>query len=124
MPDGNGSSPRGEGVTLAISAAMVSLYAEVYGHDRTTASTYINDDVVVCILQDILSSGEQELVAAGAASEVIDGRVAFQADREDEFSAAVERLTLRRVVAFLSANQASPGIACEMFFLAPIEAVP
>ena len=56
MPDGNGSSPRGEGVTLAISAAMVSLYAEVYGHDRTTASTYINDDVVVCILQDILSS--------------------------------------------------------------------
>jgi uncharacterized protein YbcI len=103
---------------------MVSLYAEVYGHDRTTASTYINDDVVVCILQDILSSGEQELVAAGAASEVIDGRVAFQADREDEFSAAVERLTLRRVVAFLSANQASPGIACEMFFLAPIEAVP
>jgi uncharacterized protein YbcI len=124
MPDGNGSSPRGEGVTLAISAAMVSLYAEVYGHDRTTASTYINDDVVVCILQDILSSGEQELVAAGAASEVIDGRVAFQADREDAFSAAVERLTLRRVVAFLSANQASPGIACEMFFLAPIEAVP
>jgi uncharacterized protein YbcI len=124
MPDGNGSSPRGEGVTLAISAAMVSLYAEVYGHDRTTASTYINDDVVVCILQDILSRREQELVAAGAASEVIDGRVAFQADREDEFSAAVERLTLRRVVAFLSANQASPGIACEMFFLAPIEAVP
>jgi hypothetical protein len=48
--------------------------------------------------------------------------MAFQADREDDFSAAVERLTLRRVVAFLSANQTSPGIACEMFFLAPIEA--
>jgi uncharacterized protein YbcI len=124
MPDGNVPSPGGEGVTLAISAAMVSLYAEVYGHDRTTASTYINDDVVVCILEDILTSTEQELVAAGAASEVMDGRVAFQADREDEFSAAVERLTLRRVVAFLSANQTSPGIACEMFFLAPVEAAP
>jgi len=101
---------------------MVALYAEVYGHDRTTAITYINDNVVVCILEHILSSSEKDLIAMGAASEVIDGRVAFQADREDAFSAAVERLTLRRVVAFLSANQTSPGIACEMFFLAPVEA--
>ena len=114
--------PGGESLTRAISAAMVKLYGEVYGHDRTTASTYINDNVVVCILEDILSCSEQELVAAGGASEVIDGRVAFQADREDAFSAAVERLTLRRVVAFMSANQTSPGLACEMFFLAPIEA--
>jgi uncharacterized protein YbcI len=103
---------------------MVRLYGEVYGHDRTTASTYINDNVVVCILESILSSSEQELVTAGGASEVIDGRVAFQADREDDFSAAVERLTLRQVVAFMSANQTSPGIACEMFFLAPLEAAP
>ncbi|MGP0102428.1 MAG: Na-translocating system protein MpsC family protein [Solirubrobacteraceae bacterium] len=129
MPDGNvpleGSAlPGADGLTGAISAAMVSLYAETYGHDRTTASTYINDNVVVCILEDILTTSEQQLVAAGDGSEVIDGRVAFQADREDAFSAAVERLTLRRVVAFLSANQTSPGIACEMFFLAPIEAAP
>jgi uncharacterized protein YbcI len=112
---------RGEVLTRAISAAIVTLYAEVYGHDRTTASTYINDNVVVCILESILTSSEQALVATGSASEVIDGRVAFQADREDAFSAAIERLTLRRVVAFMSANQTSPGIACEMFFLAPIE---
>ncbi len=123
MPDGD-APPGGEGLTLAISAAMVSLYAEVYGHDRTTASTYINDNVVVCILEGILTSAEQQLVAAGEQSAVIDGRVAFQTDREDDFSAAVERLTLRRVVAFLSANQTTPGIACEMFFLAPpVEAV-
>jgi uncharacterized protein YbcI len=110
---------RYEDLTRNISAAMVELYAEVYGHCRTTATTYINGDVVVCILEDILCSAEQELVAAGGASEVIEGRIAFQADREDEFSAAVERLTQRRVVAFLSANQASPGIACELFFLQP-----
>lgn len=122
MPE-TGYPSHGDGLTRAISAAMVRLYAEVYGHGRTTASTYINDNVVVCILEDILSSDEQDLVAAGGESEVIDGRVAFQADREDAFSAAVERLTFRRVVAFLSANQASPGIACEMFFLAPLEAL-
>ena len=122
MPHGS-AQPAGDGLTLAISAAMVTLYGEVYGHDRTTASTYINDDVVVCILEDILSTSEQALIADGGAGEVLDGRVAFQAEREDAFSRAVERLTLRRVVAFMSANQTSPGIACEMFFLAPLETV-
>jgi uncharacterized protein YbcI len=121
MPDGHTSLPGGDGLTGAISAAMVTLYEEVYGHDRTTASTYINDNVVVCILEDILTAKEERLVADGAATEVIEGRVAFQAAREDEFSAAVERLTRRRVVAFMSANQTLPGIACEMFFLEPVE---
>ena len=59
MPDVR-ALPGGEDLTGAISAAMVRLYAEVYGHDRTTASTYINDNVVVCILEDILTSSEQD----------------------------------------------------------------
>ena len=36
---------------------------------------------------------------------------------QDEFTAEIERLTGRRVTAFLSANQTSPGVACELFFL-------
>ena len=112
---------RDEDITREISAAIVALYAQVYGHNGATATTYINGDVVVCIIEDTLSSSEQERVVAGGASEVIEGRVAFQCDREDEFSAAVERVTRRRVVAFLSANQAMPDIACELFFLQPTE---
>ena len=114
--------PGGPPLTEAISAAMVSLYAEVYGHDRTTATTYINDNIVVCILESILSEGEMAQIEEGCSSEVIDGRVAFQTDAEDEFTAAIERLTKRSVTAFMSANQTSPGIACELFFLeaAPI----
>jgi uncharacterized protein YbcI len=100
---------------LAISAAMIELYSTFYQHDRTTASTYINDNIVVCVLENILT--EAALIAEGARGTVIDGRVAFQTDTEDEFTAAVERLTHRRVVAFLSANQTKPGIACELFFL-------
>ena len=76
---------------------MVGLYRDFYGHDRTTATTYINDNVVVCVLDD--------------------GRVVFQEGAEDEFTAAVERLTRRRVTAFMSANQTTPGIASELFFL-------
>jgi uncharacterized protein YbcI len=104
-------------LTAAISAAMVELYATFYDHDRTTATTYINDNIVVCVLEGILSAGEEVPLAHGARGEVIDGRVAFQTATEDEFTSAVQRLTHRRVVAFMSANQSMPGVACELFFL-------
>jgi uncharacterized protein YbcI len=106
-----------EGLRTAISASMVDLYARHYGHDRTTGTTYINDKVVVCILEDILTTGESALVAAGLDAQVIDARVAFQQGMQDEFTAEVERLTSRRVTAFMSANQTHPGVACELFFL-------
>jgi uncharacterized protein YbcI len=96
---------------------MVDLYARFYGHDRTTGTTYINDNVVLCLLEDILSTDESSLVAAGRDSEVIDDRVSFQKGMQDEFTAEIERLTGRRVTAFLSANQTTPGVACELFFL-------
>ena len=107
----------GEDLTRAISASMVDLYARHYGHDRTTGTTYVNDNVVVCILEDILSDHETTLIADGASREVIDARVAFQEGMQDEFTAEIERLTERRVTAFLSANQTAPGVACELFFL-------
>lgn len=97
---------------------------DFYEHDRTTATTYINDNIVVCVLENILTEGEDALIAEGASGEVIDGRVAFQTDSEDEFTAEIERLTHRQVVAYLSANQTTPGVACELFFLdaAPLAA--
>lgn len=114
----------GRGLTQAISAAMVDLYAVFYQHDRTSATTYINDNVVVCILENILTQDESILITEGGAGQVIDGRVAFQTDTQDEFTAAVQRLTHRRVTAFLSANQTTPGVACELFLLdgAPLSA--
>jgi hypothetical protein len=77
----------------------------------------INDNIVVCVLEDILSTEESDQIADGDSSGVIDGRVAFQVGAEDEFTATVERLTRRKVTAFLSANQTDPGIASEIFFL-------
>jgi uncharacterized protein YbcI len=110
-------------LTEAISAAIVDLYATFYGHDRTTATTYLNGKIVLCVLESILTKEEDVLVAAGSRGAVIDGRVAFQTETQDEFTSAVERLTDRTVTAFLSANQTTPGVACELFFLdsSPLE---
>ena len=109
---------RGEGeLTLAISAAMLELYATFYGHRRTTATTYINGTVVVCLLEAILTERESEMLVDGRVKEAVDGRVAFQTSSEDEFTSMIERLTHRHVEAFMSANETDPGVACELFFL-------
>jgi uncharacterized protein YbcI len=110
-------------LTAAISAAIVELYASFYGHRRTTATTYLNGKVVVCVLESILTKDEEALIAEGSSGTVTDGRVAFQTETQDEFTRAVERLTHQRVTAFLSANQTTPGVACELFFLdaSPLE---
>jgi hypothetical protein len=71
-------------LTEAISAAMVDLYGRFYRHDRTTATTYINDNVVVCIPEDILSLAESDRIADGEGAEVIDGRVAFLLVADEE----------------------------------------
>lgn len=115
--DDSSTALQGTELTEAVSEAMVGLYAAFYNHERTTATTYINENVVVCVLEDILSAGEIDQITLGERSAVIDGRVAFQKGAEDDFTAAIERLTGRRVTAFLSANQTAPGIACELFFL-------
>jgi uncharacterized protein YbcI len=119
-----GVPDRDEGeLTGAISAAIVDLYARFYGHHRTKATTYLNGQIVLCVLESILTREEDALIAEGSRGAVIDGRVAFQTETEDEFTRAVEQLTHRRVTAFLSANQTTPGVACELFFLdaSPLE---
>jgi uncharacterized protein YbcI len=87
-------------------------------------ATYINNNIVVCVLENILTADEDTLITDSARGVVIDGRVAFQTDSEDEFTAAIERLTHRHVTAFLSADESMPGVACELFFLdaAPLRA--
>lgn len=112
-----GDALGGSRLTDAISAAMVELYAEHYDHARTKATTYINDNIVVCVLENILSFDETALIQDGGSSDVLDGRVAFQEGVADEFTASIERLTHRSVTAFPSANQTSPRVACELFFL-------
>jgi hypothetical protein len=69
------------------------------------------------VLESIVTKEEDVLIAAGSRGEVIDGRVAFQTETQDELTCAVERLAKRNVAAFLSANHTTPGVACELFFL-------
>ncbi len=83
----------------------------------TMADTFINKDTVLCVLEEIFDGAELELIDAGGAREVLDRRAEVQETVKGKLTGAVERLTERRVTAFMSMNHADPALAAELFFL-------
>jgi uncharacterized protein YbcI len=106
-------------VAAAISSAIVKLVREYTGRGPTKARTYMTGDLVSTVLQDTLTMGERSLVRDGEQELVISTRKAFQRTMESEMIAIVERLSGRRVLAFLSDNHVDPDIAVESFVLHP-----
>ena len=103
-------------LAAAISAAIVELDASLHGHHRTMATTYIEDKIVLCVLESTQTKKLDAPAAGGLARKVSDARVALQAGIRSESTRAVERLTGRRVKAF-KCSQAAPSVAWELFLL-------
>jgi uncharacterized protein YbcI len=110
------SAPSGP-LAADISNAVVRLVREHFGKGPTQAKTLLHDDVVVTVLRGGFTHAEKTLYKAGRADIVDEGRRAMQGVFEREMRAAVERLTGRRVAAFLSANHHEPDASVEIFLL-------
>jgi uncharacterized protein YbcI len=117
--DPSGHPPDGQSATAAISNAIVRLLAESTGRGPTQARTTIDRDLVVVLLANALTKGERYLANNGRTQQVLDMRRAYQDAMTDECSVAVEQITGRKVVAFMSANHVDPDLAAEIFVLEP-----
>jgi uncharacterized protein YbcI len=106
-------------LNAALSNAVVRIVHEYTGRGPTTARTSIRDDVVVVVLQETLLKAEHSLIDAGNRDLVIEMRRSFQQTMREDFSAAVETLTERTVIAFMSDSQLEPDYSVEVFVLAP-----
>jgi uncharacterized protein YbcI len=104
-------------VNAAISNALVRLHREYLGRGPTKARTSIRDNTVVVLLHDTLTKAERSLIADGKQDEVLQTRHSFQMTMRSDMVAAVERVTGRNVVAFMSGNHIAPDLACEVFVL-------
>jgi uncharacterized protein YbcI len=100
-----------------ISSAVVRLFSKHTGRGPTKARTTLDADLVVVLLQNNMTKGEKSLVLAGKAAEVLQIRRTFQETMRPELVEAVERLTKRNVVSFMSANDIDPDAAAEIFLL-------
>jgi len=117
-------SPTGRSkALLGITNAIVALHREFYGRGVTRGRTIMQENYVVCFLEDIYTTAERTLIDAGKFEDV-SRTLAFQAIMEVAFSKAVEQETGRRVIGFLSQVRTDPDVACEACVLAPHGASP
>jgi uncharacterized protein YbcI len=103
----------------AISNAVVSIFADYLGRGPTRARTTFGRDLVVVVLEETLTKAERRLVADGEGDTVINARRTFQRTMRSDLVDAVEGLTGRPVVAFLSDQSVTPDVAVEAFTLKP-----
>jgi uncharacterized protein YbcI len=113
----NGES---RGTQLAeISNSIVGILREYYGRGPTKAKTYIFDDYVFTVLQDILTTVERTLVERGHEDLVRKVRLTFQEAVADRFTNAVTEATGRKVIAYHSQVTFEPDMGFEFFVLEP-----
>jgi uncharacterized protein YbcI len=108
----------GQSVELAVSNAMVGLYKELFGRGPTKARTsFAGEDTLLCTLQASMTAAERNLLALGEQRRLRDTRMFFQYASEDAFCGLVERITGRKVWAFVSGIDVERDVSSEVFYL-------
>src|SRR3954465_12604448 len=101
----------------AISNAMVGLKKAYYGKGPVKAKTYINDNIIFCVLQGGLTRNEETLLAVGEEALIRQFRLRFQEAMSAPTTKAVEELTGRNVLAYHSQIVFHPDHSFEIFVL-------
>jgi uncharacterized protein YbcI len=103
-----------------ISTALVQVYKDQFGRGPTKVRThYAGPDTIVCLLEHTFTPAELRLQAMDEHQRLRDIRLFFQYAERSRFTEPVERVTGRRVKAFVSGIDTHSDIACELFVLEP-----
>jgi uncharacterized protein YbcI len=109
-----------QSLLLAISNEMVRIYKDQFGRGPTKVRTdWAGPDAVVCTLRDSFTPAERNLAAMGELHRLRDTRMFFQYATEGEFTASIENLVGRRVIAFISGVDARTDVSAELFYFDP-----
>jgi len=104
-------------MAAAISNAIVGIHSRHYGKGPTKAKTYLIEDTVVCVMQDVFTTVERTLIADGKGDLVREVRTNFQYTMRHEFTEAVRDITGRQPQAFMSQIDCDADMAIEFFLL-------
>jgi uncharacterized protein YbcI len=112
-----GDGRKGGELNAAITSALVGIHTEYLGRGPKRASTFHHGHVLVTLMHDVLTPAEKSLTRTNQEDAVDHIRHLFQETMEADFREVVERLTGRKVLAFISGNHIEPDIAAELFIL-------
>jgi uncharacterized protein YbcI len=101
-----------------VTNGIVKLFRDYYGRGPTKAKSYLLDDrILVCVLEDTMTTVEKTLAASGHGDKVRDMRLTFQEAMADEFKQAVASGMGRQVLAYHSQLTLDPDLGFEFFVL-------
>jgi uncharacterized protein YbcI len=107
-----------DSIRAEISREMVRLYKELFGRGPTKARTeFAGPDIIICSLENTFTPAERSLAEMGEHQRLRDTRLYFQAATADKFREIIERLTGRKVRAFISGLDADVDVCSEVFYL-------
>jgi uncharacterized protein YbcI len=109
---------------IAVGNAITRLHRDHYGRGATTTRTVFQGNRIIAFLEDIYTPLERTLIDAGDWEQVKSTRQSFQMAMRVPFTAAVEEITGRKVIAFMSQVHLDPDMAAEIFVLSPNGEVP
>lgn len=109
----------GDELLDAVSASMSALHERYYGRaPGSTKSRMMGDDLLACVLGGVYNDVEKTMIELERSAIVQETRSAFQSAMQHRFIAEVERLSGRRVLAFISNHHVGPDLEIELFVLA------
>ncbi len=110
----------GEALLEAVTDAVVAFHVRYYHRRPTNARTQLlEEDMLACTLTGIYTDVEKTLIELQRRDVVHESRQSFEAAMQDRFIEAVEGLSGRTVLAFISTHHVGPDLAVELFMLGP-----
>lgn len=118
VPAPEAASTRQGEQLAAVTNGIVGLFREYYGRGPKRAKSYLLDDrILMCVLEDTMTTVEHTLVRTGEGRKVRDVRLTFQEAMAPEFMRVVAEALGREVRAYHSQLILEPDIGFELFVL-------
>jgi uncharacterized protein YbcI len=109
-----------ESLLVGVTDAMVALHKRYHHRAPVAAKTLLlGDDLLACVLGGVYTDVEKTMIELQRTTIVQETRSAFQNAMQHKFITAVERLSGRDVLAFISNHHVGPDIEIELFMLKP-----
>ena len=114
----------GDALLVAVTDAMVAMHERYHHRVPVTAkSLMLGDDLIACVLGGVYTDVEKTMIELQRTPIVQETRSAFQNAMQHKFIAAIEGLSGRVVLAFISNHHVGPDMEIELFMLKPPELV-
>jgi uncharacterized protein YbcI len=113
----------GDELLAAVTEAMVGFHQRYHHRKPVTAkSLMLGDDLIACVLGGVYTDVEKTMIELQRTAIVQQTRSAFQIAMQHKFISAVERLSGREVLSFVSDHHVGPDLEVELFMLKPVAA--